>query len=218
MKTMIEQFKESEFAVNCKTEEEAKEFVKICLDNGVKWRYNRVKEGETFWNKHEETIYYVNFVTKWMEVNCAYYGVKTLTFEEFLHGGRIPKKEFCKKDLKTGMMVVTRGGSEFFVYKDVVTDIEPNGKSWIKCGDFMIDFKDYNDDLIYKREIVDGEGFDIVEVYLVKHPPIDRLREIHWNYRESDEKSLIWRREEVKELTIKEIEKMLGTKIKIIGE
>lgn len=141
-------------------------------------------------------------------------GHGNISAEEYLSGG---KREMKKSDLKTGYLVVTREGHEYVVYLNVLTGYQHNKKSEdiIVCnqGDNRrwdgLDV--YNEDLTYKGSKVHKN--DIMEVYLLYHP--FALQDM--SYCEQMRK-LLWKREETRELTVKQIEEILGYSIKIIKE
>lgn len=114
-------------------------------------------------------------------------------------------KEFTKGDLKTGMIVETREGVKYVVLRNACTfgDLIVNGKDL-----YWNELSNYNDELI---EHNDYNELDIVKVYKPKHPYA-----IHTF--EEDKLELIWEREEYKEMTVAEIEKELGYKVKIVKE
>lgn len=142
-------------------------------------------------------------------------GIKygNISAEEFLSGG---KKEMKKSDLKTGYLVVTRDGHEYVVYLNVLTnyqrDKKPEDIIVYNQGDSRRwnGLDTYNEDLTYKGK---ENKNDIMEVYMLYHP--FTLQDM--TYCEQMRK-LLWQREEPKELTIKEIEEILGYSIKIIKE
>lgn len=103
---------------------------------------------------------------------------------------------FTKKDLKDSMVVETR-----------------DGKYYLVCGDLFIrdigflDINTYNNDLttkLYEK--------DIIAIY-DKIYSLNSLNDI-----ECLNKKLLWKREEVKKMTLAEIEKELGYPIKIVKE
>ena len=121
-----------------------------------------------------------------------------------------------KSDLKTGMIVKTRCGNYYRVFLDSITNasycgnikdrlvqIEPNyGASWID-----LDFVD--DDLIYNSSL--NSDYTIVEV-LVSQISCDLVKN------HSLDAKVIWKREEVREMTMTELEEVLGYKVKIVKE
>lgn len=115
-----------------------------------------------------------------------------------------------KADLKTGYLVTTRNGKQYVVYLGAETSyfsgdciVDGNKEAnWLKLDN-------YNEDLTFKS----GKHHDIMKVEKQYHP-YDLLT---INYCEKDRK-LLWEREEVKEMTMSEIEKLVGCKVKIINQ
>ena len=111
-----------------------------------------------------------------------------------------------KSDLKTGMVVETRNGEKYLVM------LEPDcgGRELINFSRGYMSLSSYNDELMLEKSY---EELDIMKVYSVG---------ISISWLLSDKKSmkfkLIWERNEPKEMTIAEIEKELGYKIKIVGD
>ena len=89
-KERLEKFKSGKIAVNCPTEEEAREFIKWCYDNDIKWNFG----------KELSTYFYLNW-----EQTCYFYhkdSERLYCSEKFyLFAERIPimsYKEFMEKD------------------------------------------------------------------------------------------------------------------------
>lgn len=112
---------------------------------------------------------------------------------------------FTKADLKDGMVVEYRKGKRRLVFNGTFTGI-----------DGYLELSDFNDDLMYTADLTlcDSRDYDIVKVYDIKFVgKIPDIFDIH-------NLELIWERpeEEYKEMTVEEIEKALGCKIKVVGE
>lgn len=109
------------------------------------------------------------------------------------------ENQFAKADLKNGMIIEHRDGDKYMVIDDRLVQEE---------GFFPL--SDYNDDLTdnkYKK-------YDIVKVY---KPITDRIFDTYDLF-STDNLDLIWEREEVKEMTVAEIEEKLGYKVKVISD
>ena len=109
-------------------------------------------------------------------------------------------KTFTKSDLKNRMVVEDRKGR----LKIYIDDILLGDKTYSLIGD-------YNEDLMYgKRSFSE---LDIVKVY-------EQVRVCCYLYGDNlSNLSLIWQREEeVKEVTMAEIEEKFGCKVKIIND
>ena len=109
------------------------------------------------------------------------------------------KMENVKQLLKNGDMVITRDGEKYIFMKDYL-------------GEDM--FKDKDGDCwclsLYDENLIFDDGLTIMEI---KKP---RWKIAKW-FNEADYETK-WKREEVKEMTVAEIEKLLGHKVKIIKE
>ena len=107
---------------------------------------------------------------------------------------------FAKADLKDGMVVEIRKGHRYILL---------NGKLVNNKGSF--NFSDIKDDLTDKDL---PESFSIDKVYISRAIVLKHLFE-------SSSLELIWERpkeEPVKEMTVAEIEKELGYKVKVVAE
>ena len=105
---------------------------------------------------------------------------------------------FTKSDLKDGMVIEYRDGDRRIVL---------NNKFVWRRG--YLDFEDFNDDFVSK-----GGSYEIVKVYISSATSLDDWCKDHYL-------KLIWERKEEpthKEMTIEEIEKELGYKIKVVGD
>lgn len=122
------------------------------------------------------------------------------------------KDMFTKNDLKTGMFAETRNGEKWFVLRDSIY-----GDQLVSLEDRdtrvhdAIGFKHINDDLTCSIE--DDNSYDIV---LVVSPM--RYPDLGSPDAELRTAARVYEREEVKELTVAEIEKLLGYKVKVVSE
>ena len=108
------------------------------------------------------------------------------------------KMENVKQLLKNGDMVITRNGEKYIFMKDYLGQNVFKDKD----GEFCY-LSSYDKDLICKLD-----GFTVIEI---KEP---KRRSTRWfNEAEYETK---WKREEVKEMTVAEIEKELGYKVKVV--
>lgn len=111
------------------------------------------------------------------------------------------RKEFTKADLKTGMVVETRDENRYFV-------LEQEGR--IK----VIDVVGSCLGEIYDDFTADKKEDDIMVIY--QAPDFDDVNEMVDLYMKNG--YVLWERQEPREMTLEEIEKELGYKIKIVGE
>ena len=108
-------------------------------------------------------------------------------------------KTFTKSDLKNRMVVEDQKGR----LKIYIDGILLGDETYSPIGD-------YNEDLMYgKRSFSE---LDIVKVY-------GQVKFCHYLHSDNlSNLSLIWQREEVKEVTMTEIEEKFGCKVKIIND
>ena len=199
MNKMIERFKDGEFVVNCKTEDQARKFVDICYDNGIEWP--RSDKTETHWNIYmEETCYrcYMNDLNygykDFYKDNCY----KVVAFDEFIEGDRGMKK-FTKDDLKVGMLVECDEMGLCIIMEDSMY-----GLVYVNdCGYMMV--SDLDDNFENKNDI-----YSINKVYSIATNYGLGILDKH-------ARELLWEREEVKKLTVEEISELLGFKVKVVG-
>lgn len=113
-----------------------------------------------------------------------------------------------KSDLKTGDRVTQRDGEILTVLKDFgCTNYTDSGdilcsnsrKSWSRLSYYTDDLRGADN------------KYDIMKVERAGHPYNVFSIDCIFCY------SVIWRREEIKEMTVRDIEKKLGYKVKIIG-
>lgn len=196
-------FKEEKIAVHCKTEREANDFCEKADKQNIKWGFLRkVFEKNNLWNNFKEnTCYNYNRDLGFNYDGLSYCDIdyykkrnyKIIEWSDYMN------KEFTKEDLKDWMLVVTRNDDRWIVTKDA-TILSGEGNEFISFFNY-INFKNrYN------------SKYDIVEVYSERKygNPIVLTK---------DGRKLLYKEEEeVEEITLSEIEQMLGKKIKIISE
>ena len=204
MSSIIERFKDERMVVNCKTEEQAKEFIEICYENDMQWGSNG--RSATFWDRYEEEMCYEYDIRYLYYSSKEYFGkngYQIITFDEFMEEYTGMKKQFTKDDLKPGMLVEYRDGDLRLVMPS-------------KEGLFIITNDSYNDLKYYDDDLLESEGesdLDIVKVYDVANNQSPNLDSLLSTYN----RELLWEREEVKELTVEEISKLLGYKVRVVG-
>lgn len=156
-------------------------------------------EGQTF------TIRQINPNTPYSKNEKTHYGVVEpcgwIFYEDELE--LVEPDTFTKADLKDGMVVEYRDGDRFLVVKD-----------HLLSKDYCADMSDLGDDL---KDIYGFSADDIVKVYEVDYDYADEFEELF----DLVSLKLIWERdkeEPVKEMTVEEIEKKLGYKVKVIAD
>ena len=205
---------ENKIAVHCKTEEEAKDFCKQMHEHGLTWcRSDESYLERDNWYEYKEETCYTSYGSY-----CSYdfYEIRNYTILEWSDY----MGTFTKADLKTGMIVTLRDGDEYFVFVDAVSNwlgrsegnhhiiLHTTKKIWNKL-------EYYTDDLLHGVEFNDKD-FDIMKVELPSHP----YAFVDAEY-ERNKRILLWERKEEEpamEITMEELEKHFGCKVKIVTE
>ena len=119
------------------------------------------------------------------------------------------------KDLKTGMRIILRDGSEAVVLKDVITPHKSEGKQdmYVYIDGGWMSSSRYNDDLTIKGE---NKEFDIVKVYAQNNGEYIDASVLDKNALKYMDK--IWERKEKIKMTVSEICEELGYDIEIVKE
>lgn len=198
---ILEMFKTGQVVVNCRTQKEAEKFIDWCYSNGVEWLYED-DENTEFSVYKESTCYRIdddNYLVYGSEMYYETADYEIITFNEFMGGMNM----FTKDNLKTGMLVKAKNGEFYKVILDYATMHYGIGAIIGKNG--FMDLSGYNNDLTYGS----GGNYDIVEVY---SPVGDRCA----LSLDVSEHNLIWKREDVKEMTMEQLNKLLGYSVKII--
>lgn len=117
------------------------------------------------------------------------------------------EKKFTKSDLRTGDVVVLRNGYEYMVLRGCAEGSEVDRFVGIGTTSEWEHFNVYNEDMTSDSEFVE---LDIVKVF---RPKDNHYRP--WENRER-EMDTVFIREEVKELTVAEISKLLGYDVKVV--
>lgn len=182
-----EDFENNKIAVHCKTKEEAKEFIKQCYKNGLKWRCS--DENTTYWEDAGERIYY----------QCSgkhiYYG----NLDWGLNIIVVEYKEYNKMKLKEGMIVECRNKNRYLLRKIDDTLIGSNFDGWIKAI--------YNENLC--ENYYHDETFDIMKIYKSKSPKLENLFDNIYL-------ECIWERKEPKKMTLAQISEALGYEVEVV--
>ena len=206
---LIERFKNGGLAVHCDTEEKAKKFIEWCYENGMEWEFESSKPFALthYASYHNKTTYsfggnnYLKFGTaSWYKEH----GYKVVTYDDFMKGVD-GMKEFTLDDLRPGKHVVeTRDGKKYLVCIANKQLVGVGNGGWIALGRYEQNMQCYGD----------RSDFDVTMVYEIKHAYYFS-KMIADN---DDNLILVWEREEVKELTMADIEKLVGCKVKIVKE
>lgn len=177
--------KYNKIAVNCKTEEEAKDFCKRMHEHGMKWNggfsyldytnYRIYREGTCYIAKGEYC--FKNYYEK--------RGYTILEWSDYM------QKEFTKSDLKDGMVVEQRNGNRYLVLAGVAVR---------ECGHNEI--SRYTNNLKWCGT---NRGGDIVKVYRIIHESLGTIEKAFCDRN----LELIWERKEPKKMTVEEMQKKL---------
>lgn len=126
--------------------------------------------------------------------------------------------EITLHDLTTGMIVTTRNGEEWTVFRNYSCTMKHTAEKSTdgvlvsnNDKDAWIPFSEYKGDMTIKSEDGSTSDFDIIQVEIPSHP----CSMLSHNYLRNDRK-LFWERELVKEVTMEEVEAMFGCKVKFI--
>ncbi len=194
MKFNIDDYK-GKYAMHCKTEEEAKDFCRYLDSIGRHWINGKDYAKETYYENYgRESCYNFNcgsFCSLSYYLNLDY---TILEWSDFMN------KEFTKADLKNGDVVLRRDGSVEIVCIETGTLISVNGCDALEdVGENLADFRFNDSDL---------------DIVAVRRP----TKSYHCQFCAFDKKlgDLVYEREEVKEMTLEEVCKALGKKIKIV--
>ena len=192
MRFNIDDYK-GKYAMHCKTEEEAKDFCNHLDKCGRKWCSDLSYLWHTNWYMYNEDMAYSFNSGEYCHVD--YYqanGYTILEWEDFM------KHTFTKADLKTGDVILHKSGDVEIVIKELGVRVRP-----IECNRLA----DINDDLTHS--FLPSE--DIVAVRRPNSPMDCRFEAF-----KEKRGTLIYEREEVEEMTLAEVCKLLGKNIKII--
>lgn len=192
MKFNINNYEGKYYVMHCKTEEEAREFCNYLHSIGRKWCNDAAYTNQTYYYAHKDnTVYHFNNGTYGslnVAIGCDY---TILEFSDFDWS-----KEFTKADLKTGDVVQYRNGNTRIVIREMNIVIGNNVYNTLV---------DYNEDLTHYWD----ERYDIVAV---RRP--NEARDCQFRAFDESWGDLVY--EELEEMTLEEVCKLLGKRIKII--
>jgi len=185
-----EEFKntDNKIAVRCETEEQAEDFLKQMHEHGMKWNRGNSYLEYTHWEFYKIETAYNNtgkycFSEWYRKLNYTILEWEDYMEKEFIKV-HFTGLKFTKADLKTGMVVVTRNGTEYQVLLDTEIGemlINQNGRNRLN---------DYCDNLLIEQKYGSNK-FDIMKV---KQADADyKLYFKHW-----DKMLTIWERTEDK--------------------
>lgn len=177
--------KDNKIAVNCKTEEEAKDFCRQMHEHGMEWCTGKSYMEKTNYEEHKGETCYTGFGTFSLYWYCNSEGYEILEWSDYM------QKEFTKADLRDGMVVEYRSKSY--------------GRRLV-IGDMLIGAEGSHRLIYYNEDLIDTTGdkdFDIMRIYKIQN--VSRFNEIllYSNL------ELIWERKERKKMTVEEMRKKL---------
>ena len=186
--------KDNKIAVNCKTEEEAKDFCRQMHGQGMKWRNGESYLKNANYYMHNEGMCYYGD-GEWSSLDIAEnYNYKILEWSDYM------QKKFTKSDLKDGMVV--EYNDNYFRKRLVIG-------GFLTGEDGYADLGDYNENL---KSVV--SDLEIVRVYKIKcMGKISSIMKDH-------NLELIWERKEPKKMTVEEmkqkLEELTGEEIEVM--
>lgn len=191
-------YKGQQVAMHCKTEEEAKDFCRVLHENGYRWVSGLCLTKNTSWSNYGEDTHY-DFSDKFGHFEITYSegwyfrhnNYKILEWSDFME-----KKLFTKADLQDG---------DFLVQRDGLTEVVNLrlGALLIKDGHWN-NLDEIEDDLTNKY----FEEYDIIKVYR----PTNKS---HFSFNYYENGDLVFDREKIKEISLADLEKQYGCKVKI---
>ena len=195
MKFNIANYK-GNYAMHCKTEEEAKDFCKYLNSLGRTWNDRTRYTEDNFWHIFKDnTCYVFNYGTYSSLSFSELSGYTVLEWSDFMD------KKFTKADLKSGDVVLRRNGSVEIVCLETGSLISKDGFNRLS---------EINEDLTSGLSFAD---WDIIAGRRPKKPHECQFRAFASEYGE-----LIYERKETEEMTLEEVCKALGKEIKIVKE
>lgn len=169
--------------IHCKTEEEAKELIKLAYKQGFKW-YNGEDKDKTNFNVYYDDTVYLLGVFSSSHNDIVYGTINSKNKNEVIEYSDLIKrdyKDFKKSDLKNGMVVETREGKKYLVHNNKL--LHSNGNTYMALDGIS----GFDDDL--KDTYAYDDRYDIMRVYKSKAHLLKLLFD-------SNYLTLIWEREE----------------------
>lgn len=192
MKFIINDY-EGKYVMHCKTEEEAKDFCNYLHSIGRKWSDGNSYSIRTCWSIYgSDTAYNFN-MGSYADTDCyeeQHYTI--LEWEDFMN------KEFTKAYLKTGDVVKFRRGETGIINCNLDMIITQEG--WVGLD-------------TYNENLIDTINHDY-DIVAVRRP--NKRGACQFRAFQKQLGTLVYEREEVEEMTLAEVCKLLGKNIKII--
>lgn len=194
MKFNINDYK-GDYAMHCKTEEEAESFCEYLNSLGKRWCDGDSYAEDNGWDAHKsKTCYIFNSNYRRPLKGAINDGCTILEWSDFM------RDTFTRANLKNGDVIKRRNGWVEIVCLETGACITTNGFNLLS---------DIRDDLTDKM----GEEYDIVAVRRPLEPSDCQFCAFQHKFGE-----LVYERKEVEEMTLEEVCKALGKEIKIVKE
>lgn len=125
---------------------------------------------------------------------------------------KVMNKQFTKKDLKVGYVVKTRARGLYMVAVNANEELvmANTSQGWMPLHGYNDDLTDSGRTSLFVGTA--NENYDIVEVYGYSRNNCTTVSV------STENRTLLWKREEPKEMTLEEIEKALGYPVKIVNK
>lgn len=203
------------YVMHCKTKEEAESFCRFLHQNGRKWRDGSSYLKDNKWDFYKaNTIYYFNKGTYCdVEYTKLVQGYKILEWSDFMEDEETVSK-FTLDDLKPGDFIKLKYHSEccvLFVY--IYTNLDGGTVVFEEQHTHTKYTKFFHSDLTAVGESGSEYANDIMQVRRPVHPS-----DVCGNIFDDCKGCLLYAREKEEEMTLDEVCKALGRKIKIVAE
>lgn len=170
---IIERFRNEKLAVNCYNEKDAKEFISICFDNNMTWKYFSKERERTFFTKGVTTYAFNHYNLRSLNYTTDYNlcddGYEILAFREFKQLLKEEENLFTKDMLNQniGMHITIRNGDTGYFDGNDLKLTKSDG------GHYSIPIENYRNSLKYRY----NSSFDIVEIIEVVESVVHKRQE-----------------------------------------
>ena len=188
-----EDFKNHKIGVHCKTEEEAKEFIKECYKHGIEWQRSNGDITTTKWSKKGDR-YYACTDEHFLYTNFLIFNPLYMQTVEY-------KKKDNKMELKEGMIIECRNGNRYLLRNVRGELLLSANQGWTKCI--------YDNNFIDIEEDASNGHYDIMKIYKSEARTLQYLFDNQYL-------TCIWERKEPKKMTLAQISEALGYEVEVI--
>jgi hypothetical protein len=197
---MWNKFINGELYVDLNSKEEVDDFLNQCADRGLRWASGD-KANKGVMKKYfpdRLLVTYTEYDTILSKRGLMAAVCEPTDNKQIIKwSDYMKRKNFTKADFESGMVVECRNGERFLVLRDKLLD----GAHWKNINNYTTEMKKY---------VKGTHSDDIMKVY-------DTIGVTNLHNIFSDENLiLIWERQEVEEMTLEEVCKLLGKEIKIV--